>query len=225
MAEQVIVGEAVAGQASKVLKQINEIIQGVNTSTFDLMDLLHEVKTKSYYYPAHESFGDYAKSLDLKVSKSYYLVRIKEVMNTAGVSRAEYEPVGISKLRAISRIDTLEPGAVEKVKALISGANQLDLEEVTQQVATAQGLTGDDAMVWMNITLKKAARDEVVKPALELAKKNIGSVGQDADGNAKDASDGSALEAVCADFLSDPNNNYDTDALNKDEAQLKGFNG
>lgn len=217
-----IVGEAVAGQAAKVRSQINSIIKGVNTSTFDLAELLHEVKTKAYYAPEFETFGQYAESLEMKPSKSYYLVRIVENMGVAGIPRTEYEKVGIAKLRAISKIEPTDPGAAEKIKALVSGAASMDLEEVNQSVAESKGLTGDDAMVWMNITLKKAARDEVIKPALALAKKNIGTVGKDSEGMAVDASDGAALEMVCADFLSDPNNGYDTDALNKDEAQLKG---
>lgn len=220
---QVIVGEAVAGQAKKVRKEIDALIKGVNTSTFDLAERLQSVKKNAWYSPDYDSFGEYAKSLDLKVSKSYYLVKIVEAMNAAGIPRAEYEQIGIGKLRFISRINLAEPDAVEKIKALVASAGTMDLEQVTQSVATAQGLVGDDAMVWLNITLKKAARDEVVKPALELAKKNIGTVGKDEEGNGKDASDGAALEAVCADFLSDPNNNFDTDALAADEAQLKGI--
>ena len=67
----VIVGEAVAGQAAKVKKQINEIIKGVNTSTFTLAELLHEAKAKQYYLAwGHDTFGQYAKSLDLKVTKA-----------------------------------------------------------------------------------------------------------------------------------------------------------
>lgn len=220
MDEQVIVGEAVAGQAKKTLKQINELIKGVNTSTFDLAEKLYAVKKNAWYASDYDSFGDYAKGLDLKVSKSYYLVKIVEAMTYAGVPRAEYELLGIAKLRTISRINLAEPGAVEKIKALVSGAATKDLEEVAQDVAAAQGLTGEDAMVWLNITLKKAARDEVVKPALEMAKKQIGSVGVDEDGNAKDASDGAALESICGDFLADPNNAFDTDALKQDEQQL-----
>jgi hypothetical protein len=220
--EQVIVGEAVAGQSKKVRKEIDALIKSVNASNFDLAERLWAVKKNAWFSPDFDSFGDYAKSLDLKVSKSYYLVKIQEAMNAAGVPRDKYEQVGIAKLRSISRIDLKESDAVEKIKALVDGAGQMDLEAVSQSVATAQGLVGDDAMVWLNITLKKAARDEVVKPALELAKKNIGTVGQDEDGNGKDASDGAALEAVCADFLSDPHNNFDTDALNKDEKELHG---
>jgi hypothetical protein len=211
--EQVIVGEAIAGQSKQILSQIDALIAGVNTSTFDLAELLHKVKKNALYAPENESFGEYAKGLDLKVSKSYYLVRIVEAMDFAGIPRSIYEPVGLAKLRVISRMKFDGPNAVEnpveKLQALVETAPTLSLEELGQQIAQAQGLTGDDAMVWINITLKKAARDEVVKPALDLAKKNIGSVGKDEDGMSKDASDGAALEAVCADFLSDPNNFYE----------------
>jgi hypothetical protein len=207
--EQVIVGEAVAGQAKQVLKQVNDLIANVNTSTFDLMDLLHSVKKNAYYSPEFDSFVEYTKSLDLKSSRSYYLVKIKEAMVAADIPRTEYEKVGTSKLRIIARINLKESGAVEKIKTLMADAVNMGEKQVEQEVAAAQGLTGDDAMVWINIRLKKAARDEVVRSALDLAKKQIGSVGVDADGNAIDASDGSALESICGDFLSDPNNQFE----------------
>jgi len=67
-----VIGEAIAGQAAKVRIQIDNLIAGVNTSTFDLAELLHEAKAQQYYIAwGHDTFGQYAKSLDLKVSKSY----------------------------------------------------------------------------------------------------------------------------------------------------------
>jgi cell division GTPase FtsZ len=86
-------------------------------------------------------------------------------------------------------------------------AMDMSLEDVQQAVDKLQGKTGDDAMVWLNISMKKAARDNVVLPAIEVAKLHLGTSGVDADGKAKDASDGRAVEVICADFMSDPNNN------------------
>jgi hypothetical protein len=83
----------------------------------------------------------------------------------------------------------------------------MSLEDVQQAVDKLQGKTGDDAMVWLNISMKKAARDNVVLPAIEVAKLHLGTSGVDDDGKAKDASDGRAVEVICADFMSDPNNN------------------
>src|SRR5271166_3940622 len=140
-----IVGEAVAGQAAKVKKQINEIIKGVNTSTFTLAELLHEAKSKQYFLAwGHDSFIQYAKSLDLKVSKSYYLVRIVENMTAAGVTREEYEPLGIAKLRAIIELKMFDKeGKViefeglpmsDYVKELTSKAKEMPLEDIEKVV-------------------------------------------------------------------------------------------
>ena len=219
MAEQVIVGEAVAGQAAKVLSAINKLIAGVNTSTFDLAEGLHEAKSNKYYLSlGFDTFGQYAKSLDLKVTKSYYLVRIVEVMTDAKVTRSEYEPVGIAKLRLISKLDVLDKDGKpieygegvmmgDLVKSLVKDAPTIDPEEVAQVVAKLQGKTGDDEMVWLNIAVKRIVREKTILPALTLAKLHHGSVATDAEGISKDASDGQALEDVCSDYLSDPANN------------------
>jgi hypothetical protein len=213
-----VVGESVAGQAAKVRDEINNLIAGVNTSTFDLAERLHEVKSQQYYVAwGHDTFGQYAKSLDLKVSKSYYLVRIVENMTAAGLTREQYEPLGIAKLRVISKLDLVEEGKpvmyndlpmTDYVYEMVTNlAMDMPLEDVQQAVDKLQGKTGDDAMVWLNISMKKAARDNVVLPAIEVAKLHLGTSGVDADGKAKDASDGRAVEVICADFMSDPNNN------------------
>jgi hypothetical protein len=224
--ETVVVGEVEAGQAAKARKQISTLIKMVNSSTFDIADGLHEIKTKKFYAPEYESFGDYAKTLDLKVTKAYYLVRMVENMAAAGVPRATYEPVGIAKLRVICKLDILDKEgqvisyngmlATDLVKSLVTVASEKSLEDMNLAVSAIQGLTGEDALVWVNIKLKKAARD-IVQTALNLAKKNIGSVGQDVDGNFKDASDGAALEVIAVDFIQDPNNHYDTNLLKQDE--------
>ena len=218
MAEQVIVGEAVAGQAAKVLSAINKLIAGVNTSTFDLAEGLHEAKSNKYYLSlGFDTFGQYAKSLDLKVTKSYYLVRIVEVMTDAKVTRSEYEPVGIAKLRLISKLDVLDKDGKpieygegvmmgDLVKSLVKDAPTIDPEEVAQVVAKLQGKTGDDEMVWLNIAVTRIVRDNIVRPALDLAKAHIGTVGKDSGGIAIEPSDGRALEVLAVEFLNDPAN-------------------
>ena len=207
-----VVGEIEAGRAVKVLREITKLVKGVSGSTFDLAELLYEAKSNHYYEPKFESFSKFAKSLDgLKYTKSYYLVAIVTNMKAAGVSRAQYEPIGLVKLRAISR---LKPeGEYQSVpmplviRELTLKAGQMSPEEVQLEVDTILGLTEDESMVWLNIKLKKIARDNAVKPALALAKKHMAS-SQTKDpetGEYIDPSDGVALEAICADYLSDPN--------------------
>jgi hypothetical protein len=163
-----VIGEVEAGRAAKVRREINKLIKGVNTNTFDLAELLHEAKANHYYSPEFESFSKYAKSLDIKYTKSYYLVKIVELMKGIQLGRSVYEPVGLGKLRVISKL-SLEGEfkgvpMPQVIKDLTEKAHQMSLEDVTYEVDTILGLTEDESMVWMNIHLKKLARDNAVKP-------------------------------------------------------------
>src|ERR1035437_7692834 len=114
LAPSVIVGEAVAGESAQALKQVTQLVKGISTNTFDLAEALHKVKKNKFYYPKYDTFGEYAKTLELKLTKAYYLIKLVENMEAAGVSRAEYEPVGITKLRMLSRLDRSEERRVGK---------------------------------------------------------------------------------------------------------------
>lgn len=206
-----VVGESVAGEAQKVRKQINAIINGVNKSTFTLAELLHKVKVTPTLRP-EQTFGEYANGLELKISKSYYLVRIIDSMLISGIDKSVYEPVGIAKLRVISKIDPVKdyqgkPGA-EYIKGLVENAPNVEMELLKEAVATVMGQTGDEARVWLNISCGKSQRDDTILPAIELAKKHLGTVATNAEGEPQDASDGRALEMVCAAFLVDEANEY-----------------
>lgn len=209
--DTVIVGEAEAGRAIQVRRQINKLVAATNTNTFDLADLLWEAKTKNFFTGwGFESFSKFAKSLDIKYSKSYYLVRIVENMKAAGLTREQFEPVGLGKLRIIARLQPETEFNGTPVSLLIHDltlkAHQMSLEEVQHEVDTIQGLTEDESMVWMNVHLKKLARENVVKPAFALAKKHMPEAQtKDSDGNYHPPSDGAALEMLCANFLADPN--------------------
>jgi hypothetical protein len=207
-----VVGEIEAGRAAKVRRDINKLIKGLNSSEFDIADLLHEAKSNHYYSPDFESFSKFAKSLSIKYSRAYYYVKVIELMKGVGLGRDVYEPVGMGKLRVISRLN-LE-GEFKGVpmpliiKELTEKASGMSLEEVTFEVETILGLTEDESMVWLNIHLKKLARENCVKPALALAKKHMPeSQTKDDDGNFVDPSDGAALEMICANFLADENFN------------------
>lgn len=210
----VIIGEQEAGRATTVRRAINKLVAASNTSTFDLSDLLHEAKSKLYFTGwGFPSFSQYAKSLALKVTKSYYLVRIKENMIAAGLTRPEYEPVGLGKLRIISRLkpETEYKGTPVSllIRELILKAGQMTPEEVQHEVDTIMGLTEDESMVWINIKVKNLARETVIKPAFEKMKKHLGTLPSDEEqGENVEATDGRALEMICANFLADAN--YET---------------
>lgn len=206
-----IVGEVEAGRAATVRRQINKIVAQTNTNTFDLAELLFESKTKIYYTGwGFESFSKYAKSLAIKYTKSYYLVRIVENMAAAGLTRVQYEPVGMTKLRMISRLKPEDEFKGTPVSLLIHEltlkAVDMTPDEVQLEVDTIMGLTEDESMVWMNLKVKKLAKDNVIQPALSRMKKFIGTQPSEVDeGQQADASDGRALELICANFLADPN--------------------
>jgi hypothetical protein len=208
--EQVVVGDAEAGRAASVKRAIKKLIHGVNTNTFDLAELLYEMKHNKYYADDFESFSKYAKSLDLKYSKSYYLVKIVELMKGAAIERKDYEPVGLTKLRAISKL-SLE-GEFDGVpmpmviRELTLKAANMTYEEVEAAVNKILGLTEDESMVWVNLHVKKSVRDLVIIPAFNLAIKHMPeSQKVDDEGNAVDPGKGAACEVICANFLADPN--------------------
>jgi hypothetical protein len=207
----VIVGEQVAGEAAKVRKQLVQLIKSVNTSNFDIMDLLHEIKTKKFYAPKFDTFIDYARSLEnFKVSKAYYLVRIKENMMLANIPREVYEPIGMTKLRTIAQIDVVDSenkikqDAIETVKQIVQSAPTDSAEEVKAKVDAALGNVGDDAWEWLNLRVRKASKDNIRK-MLDTIKMQL-SQKKGPDGNMVDASDGAALDALALDWLADPNN-------------------
>jgi hypothetical protein len=222
--EQVLVGDVEAGRAAKVKREINKLISATNTNTFDIADLLFEVKSRNYFSDwGFESFSKYAKSLEIKYSKSYYLVKIVELMRGSDLARALYEPVGLGKLRVISRLDLAgehnEVPMPMVIRELTLKAANMTLEEVQFAVDEIMGLTQDESMVWENFHLKKSARDNTVRPAIAKMIKFLPQTEE--DGVQKDASKGAALEMICANFLADPN--YDSEETTVGETDASGL--
>jgi hypothetical protein len=214
MADTVIVGDIEAGRATTVRRAINKLVAANNTSTFDLAELLYEADSKNYYAGwGFESFSKFAKSLAMKYTKAYYLRKIVFNMKAAGLEREQYEPVGLTKLRIISRLkpETEYNGTPVSllIRELTLKAGQMSPEEVQYEVDSIMGLTEDESMVWVNIKVKKLARENVIKPAFEKAKKHLGTTpSPEEEGQHVDATDGRALEMICANFLADVN--FDT---------------
>jgi hypothetical protein len=213
---QVVVGDVEAGRSAKIKREVNRLIKGVSEVTFDLADLLYEIKSKNFFAEwGFTSFSQYLKSLieqGMKYSKSYYLYRIKENCVSAGLKPEEYEPVGVTKLRIISR---LKPAGeyngvpmVMIIRELTLKAATMSAEEIQFEVDTIEGKTEDESLVWMNFKVKKMGRENVIKPALQLIKKHCPeSQLVDEDGHVKEMSDGAALEMMAANILADPNFN------------------
>lgn len=213
-----IVGEQVAGESAKVRKSLEKLIQSVNKSTFDIGELLHKIKKNGFYNSwGFNTFQEYVDTLDIKPRKAQYLVRIVDTMEAVGVQRETYEPLGVAKLREISSLDPTatytnpqtneETPMKDFIVGFVEKGNDMPLEDLKQHVRTLKGFVGENDIVWLNLCLKRSALDETVRPALELAKNNIGSVGKDSEGMSIDASDGRALEAIAVEYLNDPANN------------------
>src|SRR5580698_7360666 len=161
MFEEVIIGEAVAGEAAKVKKQLEGLIANWNRSTFDIAVLLSDVKKNKFFKGyGFDTFLDYAKSLDMKTRKIQYLVRIVDIMDECGVSDDEYRPIGIAKLREITSLDVTdsegqpviyddpEKGESHEMRDIIIGlvtkAPEMSLEDIKKYVKILKGFVGDN---------------------------------------------------------------------------------
>lgn len=219
-----IYGEAIAGDSANLRQQLEKLINNFDKSLFDIGEMLHKVKRQGFYSQwGFSTFKEYVESLKFKERRAQYLVRIADVMEQVGIPRSEYEPLGIAKLREIASLDpngtwtnpqTGEPSDLrEWIGRFIQQGSDMTLDEIKQHVRTLKGLVGENDLVWLNFCVKRAVSEETIRPALELAKANIGSVGKDDEGMSKDASDGVALETIAVEYLNDPANNVlETDA-------------
>jgi hypothetical protein len=209
-------GEQVAGRSATVRKHLMSLSINVQASTFDQAVLFFEAQTNSYYLEwGYESLGEYAvRELGIKERKAQYLARIVKVCQDVGVERKNYEPAGVSKLREIT---TLDPNGFyfdgaqnhpldELIVDLILDAPDLSFSEVEDKVAIYKGQTKENRMVLRNYKVTQSCWDNVVKPAMELARKKLGSAGRDEAGNAVEYSDGAVLEIICVSFMQDANN-------------------
>jgi hypothetical protein len=206
-------GPVVPGNAELTRKQLEQVIKKINSSAFDIGELLHTIKTNNWY-EGYNTFTEYTNTLEIKPSKARYLRRIAEVMHQAGVPREKYEPIGVAKLREITSLDYygtwVNPETKEEtpisafVESFVENGKDMPFEEIKNHVKTLKGLVGDEAMEWVHIYVKKSALDNVIKPAFDKMKMLIGTVKVDDDGMGKDASDGSALEKICVGFLLEP---------------------
>lgn len=210
-------GEIVAGRAAEVRAQLNNLVGTIKEATFDMAALLVEAKkyATSWGFTSVIDFG--VQELGLKTRKVQYLIQIVEVCALVGVKRADYEPVGISKMREICTLDPegyyFDPEAktnvpmAEIIADLIAEARDMTVAEVEATVRKYKGQTGDDLPVTKSYKTTKSAYENVISTAFEKARMLLGSAGRDAEGNAKDYSDGVCLEVICADWLADPNHN------------------
>jgi hypothetical protein len=222
-----IVGEAVAGQSAQRAAAVKIELEHLNTlvqdSTFDIAELLSEVKENHYYGAwGFETFEEYVEIvLGMKKVKAYYLIRIVNTAKKLEIPRSEYEDVNISKLREIFTLNPFDkegnelhsPITGEKIsdhiKELVTKArvDNTPLKDVVDAVSKIKGEVGEQEMVFIPaLKVTKLCRDNVILPARELARKKLGSMSSDGEGDVQEYSDSAVEECIHADFLADPNN-------------------
>lgn len=235
MHNTVIVGEAVAGESAKLKQKLESLILTANRSNFDIAETLYAIKKKGFYAP-FTTFREYCASLAIKPRKSQYLTRMVEIMEIVGISREKYEPLGMSRLREITSLNPVEiwqnPVSLEKtpMKEFIKGfveyrtetGDFIDPKDLARNVRTLKGFVGENDFVVFPMSFQRSTLDNVVLPALELAKAHIGSVSKDDEGISQDASNSTAAARIFADYLSDPTNDfanltYDPNVVEVDE--------
>ena len=218
MYEQAIIGEQIAGRAASVRKQLKDLTSDVKAHTFDMAELLFEAQENNYPaqwgYASTLEYG--AKELGLKERKVQYLTRTVKVCRAVGLTRAQYEPAGTSKLREITTLNpegsyfniaehTSEP-LDDHIVRLILDSDTMTVEQVKEEVLRLKGMTGPNRMVVRSCSVTQSAWTNVIQPAYELARRILGSSGRDETGQATEYKDGACLEVICAAFNADPNN-------------------
>jgi hypothetical protein len=211
-----------AGERAAVQKAIKRLIKQVETNNFDLAELLFRAKSKHLY--TEPSFSYFVSTLNIKPRRAQYLERIAEVMALSNISREEYEPIGIAKLRVITRLNPLTKEGVvniytnpvtneafpmaDYVVGLVEQAKAGATVEVLEKgVHVLLGEVGENDMVWRNFRLPRSVDENTIAPALEKAAINIGTVRTDAEGMAEEVADWRKLEVVCVEYLLDEHTN------------------
>lgn len=218
MHETVIVGEAVAGEAAKIRRRVDAVVKTINTSVFEAIELLGKIKVRRLYTDwGFNTLAEYFGSLDMSVSKAKYLSRIGEVMSHPNVKipRAQYEPLGIAKLRSIVSLDpeatykdptdpTAEPAPMaDYIRGLVVDGPGMKLEQVEQYVRTLKGLVGENDQTHLNLVFLRHTLDGTITPAIEKMRLELGPVAKDQDGVAVEASPSRCIELICAKYLTE----------------------
>ena len=205
-------GEAVAGRAAEVRKQLARMASNITASAFDMITLLTEAQEHGYALQwGFTSLLDYGeKELHLKASKTRYLARIGKVMKAVGLKRGQYEAAGTSKLREIVTLDpegsffnreTRIPEPLdEHIVRLVLDHDKLTVQQVKDEVARLKGQVGPDRRVIRSYSTDASTWENVIKVAYEKARMHLGSKGRDDEGKATEYTDGECQEVICAAF-------------------------
>lgn len=207
-------------QGEQVLERLQAIVKQQQLSTFEVAELLYTVDRNDLWaIKGHESLDDWAAKtdLDIGIREIRYLISVHKKSTAMSIPKNQLVAAKISKLKIIFQLDPTaevvdtQTGEVESmdeiIRLLIKEAPHKTLKEIKQIVQDLlnKGKEEDEQITWLNLCILRSAK-HVVEDALELARVNAGS-SYTADGQTtKEMLDSRALELICADYLSDPNN-------------------
>jgi hypothetical protein len=227
-----IVGEPIAGQSATLRKRMLTLAADLTQHTFDLAEaLLQAQDTHCYAEWGFATLGEYAEQeLGLKARKSQYLARICRVCKECGIKRADYEPVGVTKLRLITSLDPgdtyfnpetrLHEPLVEHITDLIAEGPELSTQEIEERVAHLKGMDGGNAMITKSYSVTKDCYENTIKRCFESLRMRMGSKCRDGAGTAVEYSDGAVLEMLCAEWNGDPRNFMEETDCSKDQIEV-----
>ncbi len=195
-------------RASEVLEQINNIREGLVDGMFDLAELLSEARENNFNKQwGYARFGDWVENgsgLDMSERTAYYLINIVNSAKSLGIKREELLKAKMSKLKEIFTLDAKTHG--EEIKRLVSAAATSSLEQIRTMVQQAKVGVGIEPMVFVTFKIPQSVRDNVIRPAFELVRKQYGSVVDPATQAVRDLSEGTCFEYICVAYSQDKNN-------------------
>ena len=221
-------------RSDTVRKTLLRLSTGISGSLLDSAELLFEAQENSY--PAqwgYKNLEEYAaKELKLKLRKAQILAKIVRVYRAVGLVRSQIEQHWhYSKFREISTLDPEgsywnrdtkqnEPLA-EHIVRLITEADELTVEKVKNEVARLKGQVGPDKRIVRSYSTNESAWEHVIKPAMEIMRRRMGSAGRDEEGIAKEYTDGNVIEAMAMEVLSDPTNFPPVEVAEEEPVEIK----
>lgn len=213
-------------RSDEVRQRLQQLDSSITLTEYEQSDLWAEAKVNQYWVDwKFPSFHDYAKTAtDLSKREIDYRITVSLVTKMLGVGLVQKAKAKTSKLKIICTLDpkatVIESGTGNEEKmsdimiGLINDAPNKSLKEIIEIVKRLKGETPDaeegldDQLTWMQLPVRRDAK-QVVISAIELACKLNGTTLDIVTKEEKDLSMAAALEKVCADFTSDPNNQVD----------------
>lgn len=201
-------GDVTAGsdaRATTVRAQVESLKNSLGDKTWEMAALFSEARAKSFHHLwGFSDFDEYIdkSNFDIGSREVRYRIRVNDVSLQLGITRTQLKAVNISKLKEIFSLDPVKQS--DDIVRLVDDAVTMSLEEVRQSVRELKGSDPETDLCWWNIQLLRRAKEETILPALQKVKLEYGPTMSDVPGQSVEISDGRALEMLCADKLSEP---------------------